>query len=87
MGVQKQTLSPGNGVDFPKKNDTVTMEYTGWLYDPSKPDNKGSQYVLWLLRLHPFNLELEEPFLLMIDGDVILASSALKLPELYRHRT
>lgn len=45
MGVQKQTLSAGNGVDFPKKNDTVTMEYTGWLYDPSKPDNKGQQYV------------------------------------------
>ncbi|KAE9982877.1 hypothetical protein BLS_005278 [Venturia inaequalis] len=43
MGVQKQTLSAGNGVDFPKKNDTVTMEYTGWLYDASKPDNKGTQ--------------------------------------------
>ncbi|TID23773.1 peptidyl-prolyl cis-trans isomerase [Venturia nashicola] len=44
MGVTKQTLSAGNGVDFPKQNDTVTMEYTGWLYDASKPDNKGSQF-------------------------------------------
>lgn len=56
MGVSKQTLSAGNGVDFPKKNDTVTMEYTGWLYDPSKPDNKGSQYVLQPQLGHQFNI-------------------------------
>jgi FK506-binding protein 1 len=39
----KEVLSPGNGKDFPKKGDRVTMEYTGWLYDTSKPDNKGKQ--------------------------------------------
>lgn len=44
MSVTKHTLSPGNNTDFPKKNDTVTMEYTGWLYDPSKPENKGTQF-------------------------------------------
>jgi len=44
MGVSKQTLTTGNGADFPKKNDTVTMEYTGWLFDASKPDNKGKQF-------------------------------------------
>jgi len=41
MGVEKTLLKNGNGTDQPKKGDTVTMEYTGWLYDPSKPDNKG----------------------------------------------
>jgi FK506-binding protein 1 len=46
MGVTKETLFAGNGTDFPKKDDTVTMEYTGWLFDPSKPEKKGSQYVL-----------------------------------------
>jgi FK506-binding protein 1 len=29
MGVQKQLIREGNGRDFPKKNDEVSMEYTG----------------------------------------------------------
>lgn len=43
MGVEKTLISEGNGTDKPKKGDTVTMEYTGWLYDTSKPENKGKQ--------------------------------------------
>ena len=39
MGVEKTIIKPGNGVDRPKKGDEVSMEYTGYLYDPSKPDN------------------------------------------------
>ena len=45
MGVEKKVKQEGNGQDFPKKGDTVTMEYTGWLYDPSKPENKGDKSV------------------------------------------
>jgi FK506-binding protein 1 len=47
MAVEKKVLKPGNGVDRPKKGDTVTMEYTGWLQDLSQAanDNKGKQYV------------------------------------------
>jgi len=33
MGYEKKVLKAGNGVDKPKPGDTVTMEYTGWLYD------------------------------------------------------
>ncbi|KAF2275664.1 peptidyl-prolyl cis-trans isomerase [Westerdykella ornata] len=44
MGVEKTTIKPGNGVDFPKKDDVVSMEYTGWLLDESKPDKKGTQF-------------------------------------------
>lgn len=46
--LQKTTISQGNGVDYPKRGDQVTIEYTGWLHDPSKADNefKGKQYVL-----------------------------------------
>jgi len=44
MGVEKQVLKPGNGTDFPKKHDEVSMEYTGWLYDESKADKKGTQF-------------------------------------------
>jgi len=44
MGVEKKVISEGNGTDIPKKGDTVTMEYTGWLYDTSKPENKGNKF-------------------------------------------
>ncbi|KAF2201554.1 peptidyl-prolyl cis-trans isomerase [Delitschia confertaspora ATCC 74209] len=43
-GVTKTVLKPGNGTDFPEPGQEVSMEYTGWLYDPKKPDNKGSQF-------------------------------------------
>ncbi|KAJ5580864.1 FKBP-type peptidyl-prolyl isomerase [Penicillium hetheringtonii] len=39
MGVDKKVLTPGNGVDFPKKGDNIAMHYTGCLYDASKADN------------------------------------------------
>ncbi len=41
MGVTKTIISEGNG-PIPKKGDTVTIEYTGWLKDTSKPNNKGA---------------------------------------------
>ncbi|KAK6428691.1 Fork head 1 [Oleoguttula sp. CCFEE 5521] len=31
MGVTKKQITPGNGVDKPKKGDTISMEYTGTL--------------------------------------------------------
>ena len=39
MGVEKQTLREGNGVDYPKKGEHVAIHYTGCLYDESKADN------------------------------------------------
>lgn len=44
MGVTKTILAEGNG-QIPKKGDTVTIQYTGYLKDTSKPDNKGDKYV------------------------------------------
>jgi FKBP-type peptidyl-prolyl cis-trans isomerase len=29
MGVEKLVIKPGNGIDYPKKHDEVSMEYTG----------------------------------------------------------
>ena len=43
MGVTKTLISPGNGVDKAKQGDTITMEYTGTLYDETKADKKGEQ--------------------------------------------
>jgi FKBP-type peptidyl-prolyl cis-trans isomerase FkpA len=28
----------------PRKGDVITVNYTGWLYDPTKPDSKGAQF-------------------------------------------
>lgn len=42
MGVQKTVLREGSGAQ-PSAGSTVTIEYTGWLKDTSKPDNKGNK--------------------------------------------
>jgi FK506-binding protein 1 len=44
MGVTKKLISPGNGQDKPKKGDSITMEYTGNLYDQNAADGKGKQF-------------------------------------------
>lgn len=43
MGVEKKIIREGNGVDFPKEKDIVTMEYTGYLYDDSASESKGQK--------------------------------------------
>jgi FK506-binding protein 1 len=42
MGVTKTIISEGSG-PIPVKGDKVTIEYTGFLKDPSKPDQKGDK--------------------------------------------
>ncbi|KIW53689.1 hypothetical protein PV05_09235 [Exophiala xenobiotica] len=44
--LQKNLIQPGNNTDYPRPGDKVTIEYTGWLHDPSKADNgyKGKQF-------------------------------------------
>ncbi|KAI9691273.1 MAG: hypothetical protein M1820_009804 [Bogoriella megaspora] len=46
MSVNKQVLRTGNGQDFPKAGDTITMEYTGYLYDNAQAGNgyRGKQF-------------------------------------------
>ncbi|KAJ6610175.1 hypothetical protein B0H10DRAFT_1954091 [Mycena sp. CBHHK59/15] len=39
MGVTVEVLNPGDGVNFPKKGDTVTIHYVGTLNDGSKFDS------------------------------------------------
>ncbi|KAL4865697.1 hypothetical protein BDV12DRAFT_174184 [Aspergillus spectabilis] len=39
MGVEVQRISPGDGQNFPKRGDTVTIHYVGTLADGSKFDS------------------------------------------------
>ncbi|BCS27226.1 FKBP-type peptidyl-prolyl cis-trans isomerase [Aspergillus puulaauensis] len=39
MGVEVQRLSPGDGQNFPKAGDTVTIHYVGTLADGSQFDS------------------------------------------------
>jgi FKBP-type peptidyl-prolyl cis-trans isomerase FkpA len=55
-------LTPGAGAS-PHEGDRITVNYTGWLYDPSKPDNKGRQFDTSIGR-GPFTFTLR-------GGDVI----------------
>ncbi|CAG9980461.1 unnamed protein product [Clonostachys byssicola] len=43
MGVVKTIREPGTGAQ-PTKGQTVTIEYTGWLKDTTKEENKGEQF-------------------------------------------
>ncbi|PHH67371.1 hypothetical protein CDD81_139 [Ophiocordyceps australis] len=43
MGVTKTTTKTGSG-EQPAAGDTVTIEYTGYLKDKSKQDNKGEKF-------------------------------------------
>lgn len=45
--INKKLLKQGNGQDYPKPGDEVTIEYTGWLQDlsASSNNNKGKQSV------------------------------------------
>ncbi|KAF4333408.1 peptidylprolyl isomerase [Fusarium beomiforme] len=43
MGVEKTIISEGSGPS-PTVGQLVTIDYTGWIKDESKPDNKGDQF-------------------------------------------
>ncbi|KAG5932479.1 FK506 binding protein proline rotamase rapamycin-binding protein [Claviceps sorghi] len=43
MGVTKTILKEGTGAQ-PAVGNTVTIEYTGWLKDETKPDKKGKKF-------------------------------------------
>ncbi|KAL2754523.1 hypothetical protein ACRALDRAFT_1063334 [Sodiomyces alcalophilus JCM 7366] len=43
MGVNVTTREAGTGAT-PTPGQTVTIEYTGYLKDPSKPDQKGAKF-------------------------------------------
>jgi FKBP-type peptidyl-prolyl cis-trans isomerase FkpA len=49
-------LTPGTGTRA-ARTARITVNYTGWVYDPNKPDNKGSQFDTSIGR-EPFTFRL-----------------------------
>jgi FKBP-type peptidyl-prolyl cis-trans isomerase FkpA len=53
----KQDVRPGTGAEAVAGR-TVTVHYTGWLYDPSRPENKGTKFDSSRDRNEPFSFGL-----------------------------
>lgn len=49
--------APGEGAQAGAGNDVV-VHYTGWLYDPSQPENKGAKFDSSVDRGQPFSFPL-----------------------------
>jgi FKBP-type peptidyl-prolyl cis-trans isomerase FkpA len=43
MAMTKTDLTPGTGAEI-KSGQNALVHYTGWLYDPAAPENKGKQF-------------------------------------------
>ena len=53
----KQDGKAGTGAEA-ASGQQVTVHYTGWLYDPSQADNKGTKFDSSLDRKEPFSFRL-----------------------------
>ena len=53
----KQDGKVGSGAEAVSGR-TVTVHYTGWLYDPARPDNKGAKFDSSRDRNDPFSFNL-----------------------------
>lgn len=53
----------GDG-DVAEAGKYVTVHYTGWLYDPSKPDNKGQKF--------DSSVDRGEPFVFYLGGGQVI---------------
>ncbi|KPI43126.1 uncharacterized protein AB675_2172 [Cyphellophora attinorum] len=42
--LKKEIIKEGNKTDKPQNGDTVTMEYTGWLFEEGEEKNRGKQF-------------------------------------------
>ena len=52
MGVQKTIVTEGTGPQ-PNKGQVISMHYTGWVKDTSKPESRGSKYASSLHYSYP----------------------------------
>ena len=57
-GLATKVLAPGTGKDHPRADEIVTVHYTGWLYDTSKPNSHGAKFDSSRDRNEPFGFVL-----------------------------
>ncbi len=57
-GLKYIQLSEGTSQEKPKMGNTVTVHYTGWLYDETAPDHKGQLFDSSHKRNQPFSFRL-----------------------------
>ena len=55
--LQKIDVKQGSGTEA-TSGKVVVVQYTGWLYDPAKPDNKGAKFDSSRDRNQPFDFPL-----------------------------
>jgi FKBP-type peptidyl-prolyl cis-trans isomerase FkpA len=55
--LQKSDVKEGTGAEA-RKGQTVSVHYTGWLYDPNAADNKGQKFDSSRDRNEPFSFTL-----------------------------
>jgi FKBP-type peptidyl-prolyl cis-trans isomerase len=55
--LQKTDVKQGSGPEA-AAGKTAVVQYTGWLYDPAKPDNKGTKFDSSRDRNEPFSFPL-----------------------------
>ena len=55
--LQKIDVKQGSGAEA-TSGKTAVVQYTGWLYDPAKPDNKGAKFDSSRDRNEPFDFPL-----------------------------
>jgi FKBP-type peptidyl-prolyl cis-trans isomerase len=55
--LQTQDVTPGSGAEATKGN-VVRVHYTGWLYDPSSGDHRGTKFDSSKDRNEPFEFNL-----------------------------
>lgn len=56
-GLQYQDTQEGTG-DTAKAGQRVSVHYTGWLHDPSRPDGRGAKFDSSKDRGQPFRFQL-----------------------------
>jgi glutamyl-Q tRNA(Asp) synthetase len=83
-GLQYEDTQIGDGA-VAKSGQTVTVHYTGWLSDPSKPDGRGSKFDSSLDRRDPFVFGLDQGMVIRgwdegVQGMAIGGTRVLTIP-------
>ncbi|HEV8443958.1 MAG TPA: FKBP-type peptidyl-prolyl cis-trans isomerase [Steroidobacteraceae bacterium] len=61
--MQKIDLAPGSGPEI-KSGQNALVHYTGWLYDPAAPENKGKKF--------DSSVDRNEPFEFPVGGGMVI---------------